>query len=61
MERVLNIVSKMNADGAETFLIRLMRNINKDKFMFDFLVFPRTKASMMMKYYHGAEEFITPK
>lgn len=44
MERVLNIVSKMNADGAETFLIRLMRNINKDKFMFDFLVFSPDKG-----------------
>lgn len=44
MERVLNIISKMNADGAETFLIRLMRSINKDRFMFDFLVFSQEKG-----------------
>lgn len=38
MKRLLCIVSSMNAGGAETFLMKLYRNIDKRKYQFDFIV-----------------------
>ena len=38
MVRVLNIISKMDAGGAETFLMKVFRNIDNEKLIFDFLV-----------------------
>lgn len=38
MIKVLNIISNMDAGGAETFLMKVFRNIHTDKLMFDFLV-----------------------
>lgn len=37
-KRILCIVSKMAAGGAETFLMKLYRNIDKDKYQMDFAV-----------------------
>ena len=38
MKRLLCIVSNMNAGGAETFLMKLYREIDKSKYQFDFCV-----------------------
>ena len=38
MKRVLCIVSAMNAGGAETFLMKLYRNLDKSKYQMDFCV-----------------------
>lgn len=38
MERILCIVSAMNTGGAETFLMKLYRNIDRTKIQFDFCV-----------------------
>ena len=35
-ERLLCILSNMNAGGAETFLMKLYRNIDRDKYQLDF-------------------------
>lgn len=36
MVRVLNIIASMNQGGAENFIMNVYRNINRDKFQFDF-------------------------
>lgn len=36
MERILCIMAELNAGGAETFMMKLFRNIDKEKFVFDF-------------------------
>lgn len=38
MKRLLCIVSSMNAGGAETFLMKLYRNVDKTKYQFDFCI-----------------------
>ncbi len=38
MKRLLCIVSNMNAGGAETFLMKLFRNIDRTQYMMDFCV-----------------------
>ncbi len=38
IERVLCIVSSMDAGGAETFLMKLYRNLDRDKYQMDFCV-----------------------
>lgn len=63
LKRVLCIVSSMNSGGAETFLMKIYRKINKDEIQFDFCVCSKTKG-----YYDeeisnlgGKIHFITPK
>lgn len=38
MKRILCVLSSMNVGGAETFLMKLYRNIDKEKYQFDFCV-----------------------
>lgn len=38
MKRVLCVVSSLNAGGAETFLMKVFRTIDRTKYMFDFVV-----------------------
>lgn len=38
MKRILCIVSSMDVGGAETFLMKLYRNLNKEKYQMDFCV-----------------------
>ena len=38
MERLLCIVSVMNAGGAETFLMKMLRRIDRERYMMDFCV-----------------------
>ena len=38
MKRVLCILSNMNAGGAETFLMKLYRTLDKDQYQMDFCV-----------------------
>lgn len=38
MIRVLQVLGSTNRGGAETFVMNMFRNINKNKFIFDFLV-----------------------
>ena len=38
MQRLLCILSSMNAGGAETFLIKMMRQIDKNKYNFDYCI-----------------------
>ena len=39
MQRILHIIGKMDRAGAETMLMNLYRNIDREKFQFDFIVF----------------------
>lgn len=39
MQRVLHVIGKMDRAGAETILMNIYRNVNRDKLQFDFLVF----------------------
>ena len=43
MERVLHIVPNMQAGGLETFIMNVMRNIDRNKVQFDFLVHYKEK------------------
>lgn len=43
MKSVLYVVDKMNRGGAETFLMNILRNINKDKYAIYFLCFGNDK------------------
>lgn len=38
MKRLLCIISCMNTGGAETFLMKMFRNIDREKYMMDFCV-----------------------
>lgn len=38
MKRVLCVVSSMNAGGAETFLMKVFRTLDRTQYMFDFIV-----------------------
>ncbi len=44
MQRLLCILSGMNAGGAETFLMKLYRNIDRTKYQFDFCVNVKEKC-----------------
>lgn len=44
MKRLLCILSSMNAGGAETFLMKVYRNIDKTKYQFDFCVNSKAKG-----------------
>ena len=44
MQRILHIIGKMDRAGAETMLMNLYRNIDRDKFQFDFVVFTDKKG-----------------
>ena len=37
-KRVLCITSTMNTGGAETFLMKMLRNIDREKYIMDFCV-----------------------
>lgn len=63
MKRLLCIVGSMNAGGAETFLMKIYRKLDRDKYQFDFAVAIKEKGfyddeiiSMGGKIFH-----ITPK
>ncbi len=43
MNRILCIVGSMDAGGAETFLMKIYRNLNKEKYQFDFCVAKKDK------------------
>ncbi|WP_188211247.1 MULTISPECIES: glycosyltransferase [Psychrobacter] len=43
--RILHIIGKMDRAGAETMLMNLYRNIDRDKFQFDFVVFTNDKGN----------------
>ena len=38
MKRVLCVVSKLNTGGAETFLMKILRTINREEYVLDFIV-----------------------
>lgn len=38
MKRVLCVVASLNTGGAETFLMKILRTMDKSKYMFDFIV-----------------------
>lgn len=42
--KVVHIVGKMNRGGAETFIMNLYRNIDREAFKFDFLVHDKAQA-----------------
>lgn len=43
MTRILHVVSALKKNGTETFLINILRNIDREKFKFDFLIFNEDK------------------
>lgn len=42
MKRILHITSSLARNGTETFIMNVLRNIDRDRIMFDFLVYNRT-------------------
>ena len=44
VKRVLCIIGGMNAGGAETFMMKVLRSIDRDKYMIDFAVAVKDKA-----------------
>ena len=44
MKRILHIVGKMDRAGAETMLMNIYRNIDKDQIQFDFVTFTNDKG-----------------
>lgn len=44
MERVLQVVGTMDLGGAETFLMNIYRNVDREKVQFDFLCHNRTES-----------------
>lgn len=44
MQRLLCLLSGMNAGGAETFLMKIYRNIDRDKYQFDFCINMKEKC-----------------
>ncbi len=38
MTKVLQIIDSMDRGGAQVFVMNVLRNINREKFQFDFLV-----------------------
>ena len=44
MKRLLCILSSMNAGGAETFLMKIYRSIDRSKFQFDFCINVRNEC-----------------
>lgn len=49
MKRVLCLISCMNTGGAETFLMKIYRQIDKTKYQMDFGVIYSKKVFMIMK------------
>ncbi len=44
MQRILHIVGKMDRAGAETMIMNLYRNIDRNEFQFDFITFTTNKG-----------------
>lgn len=44
MIRVLNIIGRMNTGGAETFIMNVYRNLDREKVQFDFVVHTKEKC-----------------
>ena len=63
MQRLLCIVGGMNAGGAETFLMKIYRSIDKTKYQFDFAVASKGKCfyDEEILSYGGNIYHITPK
>lgn len=63
MERILCIVGSMNAGGAETFLMKIHRNIDKEKYQMDYCVSERSPGiyDKEIKELGGKLYYTTPK
>lgn len=63
MKRILHIVGRMNRGGAETFIMNMYRNIDKDKFQFDFIVHVNEESDYdeEIKKLGGNIYHVTPK
>lgn len=62
MVRVLQIIGSLERAGAETFLMNLYRNIDRDKIQFDFAIYekPSEKSYYPEAISMGAKVFILP-
>lgn len=56
-KRLLCIVGSMDAGGAETFLMKIYRTIDRCKYQMDFYVSTQKKDFMMMKLYRWEGKF----
>lgn len=63
MKRLLCIVSSMNAGGAETFLMKLYRNLDRNKYQMDFIVSVKESGFYDDEIYKmgGKIFYVTPK
>lgn len=50
--RVLHVIGAMDCAGAETFLMNLYRNIDRNKIQFDFVVHTEKLCFLKKKYLH---------
>ena len=44
MLRILHVIGKMDRAGAETMIMNLYRNMNREQIQFDFMVFTDQEA-----------------
>ena len=61
MKRLLCIVGGMNVGGAETFLMKIYRNLNKKEYQMDFAVAVKGKYDDEINAMGGKIFYITPK
>ena len=61
MKRLLCIVGSMNAGGAETFLMKIYRKIDRNQFQMDFAVTEKGVYDDEIRNLGGIIHIITPK
>ena len=63
MKRILCIVGSMNAGGAETFLMKMYRNLDRNLYQMDFAVAEKTPGIYDQEIYKlgGKIHYIIPK
>ena len=50
MVRILHVVGGMNRGGIETWLMHVLRHIDRDRFHMDFLVHTTSKYAYLLKH-----------
>lgn len=61
MKRIVHCMGQLNTGGAETLVMNILRNIDRDKFQFDFLLFSEKKGFYDKEAKElGANLFYTP-
>lgn len=61
--KILQVLSALKKNGTETFVMNVMRNIDREKFQFDFLVFDPDKTGFYEEIISGGSKvyFLPPR